>query len=175
MNLMDTLVWLVNFPVTHGYAMVFIAGFAMLGLLSQATRPIGARSRLSTIRAREGLVESGSDRRSRVVIARLQRLFFRVLAVVMGAGLVLGILGLIGVPVTSAYIHDNGQPAVATVDGDWVRFTTATGVEYTLPNDFFTPSMYPDRDAWVPSGDIVVRYLPSHPQAYVIDTEQLPD
>ena len=175
MNIMDTIVWLANFPVTHGYAMVFIAGFSFMGLFAQSFRKIRSRSQLSVIRDREGLPEPESAGAGRTVFAHLQRLFFRVLTAVMAVSIVLAILGLIGVPVTSSYIHDNGQPAVATLDGDWVTFTTATGETYTLPHDFFTPSAYPDRDAWIPGPDVVVRYLPSHPQAYVIDTSQLAD
>ncbi|WP_460795135.1 hypothetical protein [Microbacterium sp. GXF0217] len=176
MNVMDTVVWLANFPVSHGYAMVFIAGFSLMGLCAQSFRSIGGRSQLSLIREREGLPEPESASSGRRVLAHIQRIFFRVLTVVMTAGLVLGILSLIGVPVTSAYILENGQPAVATQQNDFVTFTTATGETYTLPDDFFTPSMYPDRDAYVPSdAEIVVRYLPSHPQAYVIDTTELAD
>lgn len=176
MSIMDAIIWLANFPVTHGYAVVFIAGFSLMGLFAQSFRSIGSRSQLSMIRQREGLPEHEAGRASRNAFAHAQRLFFRVLTVVMAASMVLAILGLMGVPVTSAYIHDNGHPAVATLDGDWVSFTTVTGETYTLPNDFFSPSMFPDRDAYVPSDvDVVVRYLPSHPQAYVIDTSQLPD
>ena len=34
MNVLDTLIWLINFPASHGYAMVFIAGFSILGPVS---------------------------------------------------------------------------------------------------------------------------------------------
>lgn len=103
-------------------------------------------------------------------------LFFRLLALLMAAGLVLGILSLVGVPVTTAYIHENGHPTIGTLDGEWVTFTTAAGETYTLRSDVFTPAQYPDRDAYVPSdAEVVVRYLASHPQAFVIDTTQLPE
>ncbi|UYO95774.1 hypothetical protein OED01_09125 [Microbacterium sp. M28] len=176
MNIMDTIIWLANFPVTHGYAMVFIAAFSLMGLFAQSFRAVGRSSQLSVIRQREGLPEPSPAGSGRIVFAHAQRIFFRVLTAVMAASLVLGILGLIGVPVTSAYIFANGESAAATLEDDWVTFTTSTGETYTLPNDFFTPSMYPDRTAWVSTGaDIAVRYLPSHPQAYVIDTTQLAD
>ncbi|MGF6824565.1 hypothetical protein M2317_003494 [Microbacterium sp. ZKA21] len=176
MNIMDTIIWLANFPVTHGYAMVFIAGFSLMGLFAQSFRSIGRRSQLSVIREREGLPEPDAAGSGRRVFAHIQRTFFRILTAVLATSLVLGILSLIGVPATSAYIFENGQPAVATREGDFVTFTTATGETYTLPDDFFTPSMYPDRDAYVPSdAELVVRYLPSHPQAYVIDTSHLAD
>jgi hypothetical protein len=83
---------------------------------------------------------------------------------------------LTGVPVTRAYIYDNGRPTVGTLDGDWVTFTTGDGVEYTLESNFFSPAVFPDRDAYIPGGQgVVVRYLPSHPQAFVIDSSQLPE
>ena len=151
MNIMDTLVWLANFPVTHGYAMVFIAGFSLMGLFAQSFRSVGKRSQLSLIREREGLPESDSAGSGRRVFAHIQRGFFRVLTVVMATSLVLGILSLIGLPATSAYILENGQPAIGTLEDDFVTFTTATGETYTLPDDFFTPATYPDRDAYVPS------------------------
>lgn len=177
MNILDTFVWLVNFPVSHGYAMVFIAGFSLMGIGVMAFRSVGGRdSRLAQVREREGLPEARSSGGGRLLAARAQRIVFRVLLVVMGAGLVLGILGLTGVPVTHGYIHANGIPTTATLDGDWITFATADGTEYTLENDFFSPAQYPDRDAWLPSdGPLVVRYLPSHPQAFVVDTTQLPE
>ncbi len=56
-----------------------------------------------------------------------------------------------------------------------MTFTTAEGVEYTLESNFFTPAVYPDRDVYLTSGEpVVVRYLPSHPQAFVIDSDQTP-
>jgi hypothetical protein len=99
----------------------------------------------------------------------------RVLALLMVGALVIGILSLSGVPVTRAYISDNGRPTTGTLEGDWVTFTTAEGVEYTLESNFFTPAVYPDRDVSLASGEpVVVRYLPSHPQAFVIDSDQTP-
>lgn len=61
----------------------------------------------------------------------------------MLACLVIGILSLTGVPLTRAYIYDNGRPTAATLDGDWVTFTTAEGVEYRLESNFFTPLCIP--------------------------------
>lgn len=174
MNPMDTLIWLVNFPVSHGYAMVFIAGFSILGLFMTSARGTAPGERLRSIREREGLLTAGA-RPQGGFLRRLVRIVFRVLAFVMLGSLILGILGLTGVPVTRAYIYENGRPTTATVDGDWVTFTTADGVTYTLENNFFTPSVHPDGYASIPSnGSVVVRYLPSHPQAYVIDGSQQP-
>lgn len=175
MNPLDTLMWLVNFPAAHGYAMVFIAAFSILGLFAMSARGVTASGSLRAVREREGLVPAGTRSRGSIGGAAV-RVLFRVLAFVMLGSLIIGILSLTGVPVTRAYIFENGRPTTGTVDGDWVTFTAADGTEYTLESDFFTPAVYPDRDAWLPSGaPVVVRYLPAHPQAFVIDSSQIPD
>lgn len=174
MNPLDTLIWLVNFPASHGYAMVFIAGFSILGLFAMSARGAAPGGALRAVREREGLLSPESRPRGGV-LDTVRRVVFRILAIVMLGCLVIGILSLTGMPVTRAYIYDNGRPTTATIDGDWVTFTTAEGVEYTLESNFFTPAVYPDRDAYLPSGaPVVVRYLPSHPQAFVIDSTQTP-
>lgn len=174
MNPLDTLFWLLNFPASHGYAMVFIAGFSILGLFAASVSGVAPDAALRRIRAREGLLRE-EPRPSGQIGRRALRIGFRVLAFAMLANLGIGILSLTGVPVTRAYIHANGQPATATVDGDWVTFTSSSGAEYTLESSFFTPAVYPDRDASLPfEGPVVVRYLPSHPQAFVIDSDQFP-
>lgn len=172
MNILDALIWLVNFPAAHGYAMVFIAGFSLLGLFAMSARGSAPGGSLRSIREREGLLSDPGPQRGQLTV-RLTRIGFRFLAFVMLASLVVGILSLTGVPVTRAYIYEHGQPTAATLDGNWVTFTTATGVEYTLESNFFTPAVYPDRDAYIPSGEpVTVRYLPGHPQAFVIDSTQ---
>ncbi|WP_337026778.1 hypothetical protein [Microbacterium sp. LB16] len=174
MNPMDTVIWLVNFPAAHGYAMVFIAGFSILGLFAMSVRGATPGGALRSIREREGLPQ-GSSRPRGQVVGTIVRVVFRMLAFVMLASLVIGILSLVGVPVPRAYIYDNGTTATGTMDGDWVTFTTTEGVEYTLESNFFTSAVYPDRDVYFPSGEPVeVRYLPGHPQAFVIDSEQTP-
>ena len=175
MNPLDTVVWLLNFPAAHGYAVVFIAGFSILGLFAMSARGSGGSvATLRRIREREGLLAPGQSVRAPVV-PLLLRIAFRVLAFLMLGSLVIGILSLTGVPVTRAYIHDNGRPTTASREGDWVTFTTAEGVEYTVESNFFTPAVYPDRDAYIPTGQpLVVRYLPGHPQAFVIDSSQTP-
>ncbi|MGW9158331.1 hypothetical protein [Microbacterium sp. NPDC055665] len=174
MNPMDTLIWLVNFPASHGYAMVFIAGFSILGLFALSARGAVPGGALRSIREREGLLHPTERPRGRVW-GSVFRIGARVLALLMVGSLVIGILSLTGVPVTRAYIYDNGRPTTGTLEGDWVTFTTAEGVEYTLESNFFTPAVYPDRDAFLTSGEpVVVRYLPSHPQAFVIDSDQTP-
>ncbi|MCK2037067.1 hypothetical protein KZC51_13085 [Microbacterium sp. SSW1-49] len=174
MNPMDSVFWLLNFPAAHGYTMVFIAGFSILGLFAMSAGGATSGGRLREIRERESLLRA-QDRPRGQIVGRVQRIVFRILAVVMLGALVIGILSLTGVPVTRAYIYDNGRPTTATMDGDWVTFTTADGVEYTLESNFFTPAVYPDRDAYIPTGEpVVVRYLPGHPQAFVIDSSQTP-
>jgi hypothetical protein len=174
MNPMDALIWLVNFPASHGYAMVFIAGFSILGLFALSARGAVPGGALRSIREREGLLHPTERPRGRVW-AGVVRVGARVLAFLMLGSLVIGILSLTGVPVTRAYIYDNGRPTTGTLEGDWVTFTTAEGVEYTLESNFFTPAVYPDRDVYLTSGEpVVVRYLPSHPQAFVIDSDQTP-
>ena len=174
MNPMDTLIWLVNFPAAHGYAMVFIAGFSILGLFAVSVRGTAPGGELRGIRAREGLLHTPTRPRGQLV-GGIVRVAFRVLAWVMLASLVIGILSLVGVPVTRAYIYDNGRSTTGTMDGDWVTFTAADGAEYTLESNFFTAAVYPDRDVYLPTGDPVeVRYLPDHPQAFVIVSTQTP-
>lgn len=177
MNIMDTLIWLINFPISHAYSMIFIASFSLMGLAALSFRGVGGTSsRLTAVRESEGLPEPSRISGGRLFIARGQRFGFRVLAVVMLAGLVLGILGLSGVPVTHAYIKEHGVPTTGTADGDWVTFSTPSGETYTIESNFFSPALYPDRDAWLPSdAPVVVRYLSTHPQAFVIDTTQLPE
>lgn len=174
MNVADTLIWLLNFPASHAYAMVFIAGFSILGLFAASSRGAIPGAALRIVRESEGLA-ADEPRRTESLLGRARRLLFRVLAFVMLANLVIGILSLTGVPLTRAYIHEHGIPTTATMDGDWVTFSTTAGVEYTLESNFFSPAVYPDRDVYLPSGEpVVVRYLPDHPQAFVIDSAQTP-
>jgi hypothetical protein len=174
MNVLDTLIWLINFPASRGYAMVFIAGFSILGLFAMSAGGATPGASLRRIREREGLLHGESVSRGRVGGAT-RRIVFRILAILMLANLAIGILSLTGVPLTRAYIHEHGQPTTGTRDGDWVTFTTAGGIEYTMESNFFTPAVYPDRDVYLPSGEpVVVRYLPGHPQAFVIDSSQGP-
>ncbi|MFJ4175891.1 hypothetical protein [Microbacterium sp. NPDC089696] len=175
MNPLDTFFWLLNFPAAHGYAMVFIAGFSILGLFAMSTSGgvVRRTTSLRSVREREGLAVAEAAPRGEVG-GRILRIVFRVLAFVMLANLVIGILSLTGVPLTRAYIYENGQPTTGTKDGDWITFTTADGVEYTIESNFFTPAVYPDRDAYISGEQVVVRYLPGHPQAFVIDSSQGP-
>ncbi|QIK71937.1 hypothetical protein G7070_06225 [Propioniciclava coleopterorum] len=164
-ELLDTLVWLVNFPVSHGYAMVFIAGFSLLGLLMMAR---GAREPVDAA--------STPARRRRAAAAGVQRLVYRVLAVVVLGGGVVGLLSMLGLPVTHAYIHANGTPVPGQIEGDYVVFTTTEGVRHVQPMDFFSTPLYPDTDVWIPlDSPVTVRYLAAHPQAYVVDTTTLPE
>jgi hypothetical protein len=95
------------------------------------------------------------------------------------SGLAIAIASLVFGPITRAYIYENGEQAIATqTDGisDGVVFTTTEGETYTLNLPFFSPPTYPERDAFVSGSDqLVVRYLPGHPQAYVVDTTESVD
>ncbi len=174
MNLLDTLIWLINFPASRGYAMVFIAGFSILGLFAMSATGSAPGVTLRSIREREGVLRTQAAPRGQVR-QRIVRIGFRILAFVMLANLVIGILSLTGVAVTRAYIHEHGTSTTARMDGDWVTFTTAEGVEYTLESNFFTPAVYPDRDAYLRTDEaLVVRYLPDHPQAFVIESTPRP-
>lgn len=173
--MLDTLIWLLNFPASHAFTTLFVTVFALFGCFALALRPNRPHNGLEAIREREGLPSLERPKASASIANAVRRPFFSALTVVMIGSLILAILGLTGVPVTRAYIHENGTPTVGSVDGEWVTFTTNLGVEYTLPNDFFSSSVYPDRDAYLdPTLPVVVRYLPGHPQAYVIDSSQMP-
>ena len=52
MSALDTLIWLVNFPAAHGYAMVFIAGFSTLGLFAMSASGATPDATLRRIRER---------------------------------------------------------------------------------------------------------------------------
>ena len=175
MTVLDTLMWLVNFPASNAYAVVFIAAFSFFGLLGLASRTRAPGAALRRVRESEGLLPD-ADRARVDVLGGARRVLAGVLAAVMVGALAVAILSLVGVPVTRAYIHEHGRPTTGTIDGDWVSFTTSDGTAYTLENDFFSPAVYPDREAFLPSGQpVVVRYLLDHPQAFVIDSSQLPE
>lgn len=177
MNIVDTLVWLANFPATHAYEMVFVGGFSALGLIGLAFRGGPRRSRLEELRVERGMASPEFPARERIGAA-VQSWFFLILALVVLSGLVIGIASLIFGPITRGYIYEHGERAVSISDDAASSFETVTfdavdGRRYTLNLPFFSPVTYPDRDAFVTSTDeLVVRYLPSHPQAYVIDTRE---
>jgi len=175
MNILDTLIWLVNFPATHAYEMVFLGAFSSFGLIGLALRKGPRRSRLAELRAERGQASSDVPAAARIGAA-LQAWFFRLLALVVLSGLAIAIASLVFGPITRAYIYENGEQALATsTDGisNAVQFEASDGETYTLNMPFFSPPTYPDKDAFVSGADqIVVRYLPGHPQAYVIDTTE---
>lgn len=61
MNPLDTLMWLVNFPAAHGYAMVFIAAFSILGLFAISARGTTRGGSLRAVREREGCSPRRAD------------------------------------------------------------------------------------------------------------------
>ncbi|MGO1255612.1 MAG: hypothetical protein ACTIJN_00565 [Microbacterium gubbeenense] len=177
MNVMDSLVWLANFPATHAYEMVFLGAFSALGLVVAARQSVPKRSRLDQLRVERGMAGPEFPAASRVA-AKVQSWFFFLLALVVFSGFVIAIASLIFGPITRGYIYEHGERAVAIQTDDMGSFETVTfdadnGHRYTLNLPFFSPVTYPDRDAFVSgSEDLVVRYLPNHPQAFVIDTRQ---
>ncbi|GGO61221.1 hypothetical protein GCM10010910_08510 [Microbacterium nanhaiense] len=178
MNILDTLIWLVNFPATHAYEMVFLGAFSSFGLIGLALRKGPRRSRLAELRAERGQAPTDVPAAARIAAA-LQSWFFRLLSLVVLSGLAIAIASLVFGPITRAYIHNNGEQALATqTDGlsNAVQFVAEDGETYTLSLPFFSPPTYPDRDAFISSGgQLVVRYLPGHPQAYVVDTSESVD
>lgn len=176
MTLLDHVVWLANFPTTTGYIWVFVSSFGALGVGRHMINRSGRQPRLTELR-REREAPFGIRNRPvldvvRAVKAWLARIVF-VGLILAGA---LGIASLGGFTPTYAYIHANGATASATIENEYVTFTAGDGRTYTLPYDFFTTPAYPDGDFFTSSADqVVVRYLESHPQAYVIDTELTPE
>lgn len=175
MNILDTLVWLVNFPATHAYEMVFLGAFSSMGLIALAFKKGPRTSRLAELRAERGQATSTLPA-SVHIGAAIQRWFFRVLSLVVLSGLAIAIASLVFGPITRAYIYENGEQAIADrTDGisEGVVFTATDGQTYKLNLPFFSPPTYPERDAFVSTSDqLVIRYLPGHPQAYVVDTRE---
>lgn len=173
-DILDTIVWIANVPATYGYAMVFLAAFGSAGIIGLGFRGTRSRrdSRLTELRAERGQpVPAGAP----VALLRARNWFFRVLALAMIGSGVIGLLSLVNGPVTAAYIYEHGETTTGTVpedlSSDWVRFTASDGITYTLPFAFFSPPSYPEDESVAFAADeLVIRYLPGHPQAYVLDT-----
>ncbi len=168
MSIPDTIVWLANFPATHAYEMVFLGSFSAMGLIGLALRRGPSRSRLEQLRIERGLR----------IVAQARSWSFVALALVVLAGLAIALASLLFGPITRGYIYDHGVRADTIVDDEGGSFETVTfdaenGTRYTLNLPFFSPVTYPDRDATATGTDpLVVRYLPGHPQAYVVDTRE---
>lgn len=142
-RLMDDLIWLVNFPATHGFVMFFIAGFAMAGLMARSFRnPARGSRRPREPRSAHGDPPAPGDG-VRIAAGTVQMWGYQVLAVVILAGAVIGVLSSIMGPITAPDIRDHGVSATGTVDGDEVTFTTADGVVCTLPFDAMAPPQAP--------------------------------
>ena len=75
MNVLDTLIWLINFPASHGYAMVFIAGFSILGLFAMSAPGAVPGVALRRLREREGLLHGENAARGRAVGTALRIVF----------------------------------------------------------------------------------------------------
>lgn len=163
---MDTLVWLANFPATYGFVFVFIAGFSLFGLLRMAVGG-GALTDRALQQLREAAGEATEPTRS--TAHKVQAWLYRVVTVLVLAAAVIGIISLItNRPITASYIADRGHTVSGTYDtaSRVVSFRADDGREYRIPIQLMTP---PTLDGFWPSdGQVEVRYLPSHPQAFVI-------
>lgn len=177
MSIPDTIVWLANFPATHAYEMVFLGSFSAMGLIGLALRRGPSRSRLEQLRIERGLRDPDPSLGARIV-AQARSWSFVALALVVLASLAIALASLLFGPITRGCIYDHGVRADTIVDdeGGWfetVTFDAENGTRYTLNLPFFSPVTYPDRDATATGTDpLVVRYLPGHPQAYVVDTRE---
>lgn len=177
----DTLAWLLNFPVTNGFAICFTAGFGLFGAVMaifQGSLTGTNSQKLAAIRTREGLPEPSPWDGARPVLTRARRISAIVLTVVLAVALAAGIRGLTSTSTTRQYIWDHGVTATATVtDGFYenLTFVAKDGQRYTVRNDFFSSAMYPQGEyEMLSEGDRVeVRYLPGHPQAFVIDLSSI--
>ncbi|MFC0674322.1 hypothetical protein [Brachybacterium hainanense] len=193
-GLLDMLVWLIDLPVRRGVVFLawgFLGGLGALLLL----RATGARSDLwrlpgSTLgnrtltaaagpvlaaaRERAGLTSASgaAPTRRRSPGSSLVRIGAAALLVLLGASGLLGLIGITGVPVTRAYIAAHGEETPGQVRDGWVVFTASDGQEHILRSDTFPPITYPGDDAVLSDqgGPVTVRYLASHPQAFVILT-----
>ncbi|WP_396911142.1 hypothetical protein [Mycolicibacterium sp.] len=183
---LDTLIWLIDIPVRHGFVFVFLAVFGGLGALviflaagREKGRPLPGSiivSKLLTTtpaplltaaRTREGLPRTTPPAPRRPSLARTASGALLVLLVLGG---LLGLLGLVKVPLTHAYISAHGTETSATIDGEWVSFTAEDGTTYRVRNSFSAPATYPGSNPTIgyDHDTVPVRYLPSHPQAFII-------
>lgn len=177
-DILDTLIWIANYPATYGYACVFIAAFGAIGLLMLAARSPRVSRADSTLRRlrRERGLPHGDAPAGLGLAGALRRWFFGLLSVVVLGGGAIGLASLVFGPITAGYIYGNGVSAEAeTVDSDYVRFTAENGTTYTLHHNFFTPQSYPGDETLAFADRVVVRYLPGHPQAFVLDTRASTD
>lgn len=175
-TILGTLIWLVNVPTSNGLVFVFLAVFGGLGVLMMylATGRVRARRLPGSVITNAALVDGAlpllTAARAREHLPRatpaasrrpnLPRMLTRALLLVLTAAGILGLLGIVGVPVTHAYIWSHGTETGASIDGDWVTFTAADGRTYTVRNS--------DPTIGTSETSVRVRYLPKHPQAYVI-------
>ena len=181
----DAVVWIVDALMSQTVVLSLVAGTLLIPVLLLFVVRSGAHGRflpgtsytsgvldrtpmpyLHAARRREGLPRATSipeNPRTPPV-----RIFAWVALACLAIIALLAGLGTARVPVTQPYITAYGTPAQARAEGQWVIFTAHDGVEYRLYNRLFSPS-YPTGTLSVYDGDtFTVRYLPNHPQAYVI-------
>jgi hypothetical protein len=82
---MNTLVWLANFPVSNGYAMIFIGAFSLMGL-GMMTFGGGTTGdgKLQKVRAAQGLPEARSGEELRAGLRTARRILSGLLLICMG-------------------------------------------------------------------------------------------
>ncbi|MGO2110191.1 MAG: hypothetical protein ACTH31_01095 [Pseudoclavibacter sp.] len=169
----DTLVWLAHFPAQHGYAMIFIAAFALFGFVRiLITSGSGGARRLDELRVQSGEAKPKPNPIA-AVVRPVQRIVLIVVAIITIAGGVIGILSLTGVPVTETYIAENGVETTGSYDGTYVTFEASNGNEYTLPVDFFTEPAVGGEIYMLSSDEpVTIIYLEQHPQAFVVEVPE---
>lgn len=172
---MPTVVWLTHFPATHGYAMVFVASFGLIGLVARSVTNPASSSRLRALQAEAG-EQPTAGQVLRSTAGHVQMVVYHVIALVVLVGGVIGVVSLVKGPVTASYVADHGIDATGTYDDAAVTFRATDGTTYVLPYDFFTPASTEGHDGFLSSGDqVTVTYLESHPQAYVVRAAQEDD
>lgn len=182
--MIDTLVWLAAFASKQSFLLVFILMFGVVGtgLLCIAWPARAGRRRdlasvlvlgdpdeiLAAARVREGLPRATVQPRRRPSLHGLAARALLLLLVLAGAVV---LLDQIGVPGTRRYISEHGATAPARIDGGWVTFTAQDGRTYTLEIPPMARVTYPGDASFTGSSEesATVRYLPSHPQAYIIE------
>jgi len=178
-EILDTIVWIVNVPATTGYAWTFIGAFSAIGLLmvasgfgSQLRLARSARANAREARARGGHPDDDVPNPLAVLGYGLGRVAAVVIVLITVAFGAVGLISTFGHTITAGYIFDHGvQVDAENINDDYVQYTAADGTVYTMEYSFFTAQSAPSDENIAFAETLVVRYLPDHPQAFVVDTE----
>lgn len=167
-DLMGTLVWLATFPSSEGFFLLFLAGFALPGLLMLSA---SNRARPSVLLASLQSAQSGSAEKvppGRLFRGALQMWVYRLLLLLVVAGAIIGGVSLATTSFTLSYIAEHGATAQGHLEDDKVTFVATDGRTYVRPFSAMSPQQFP-RDSYLDStGQVTVRYLEDHPQAYTV-------